>query len=185
MTNYLRCKVCGFIIKEAKLGEVCPACGAKAQVFEPLKDNVSEKRRKLLELHIHPIMTHFSNGFSAFLVLLIFFTMIIPSVYRQEIFGTIIILSLALPLAVILTFLTGLFDGKTRFKNVKKPHLQKKIIIGSVFIGVSVFLAIYVLIYRVSPENLVYILIISSICLLCGALLGKIGGTLLCAKLPG
>ena len=34
MSQLVRCRACGYIIKERKLGEVCPACGLKRSVFQ-------------------------------------------------------------------------------------------------------------------------------------------------------
>ena len=64
MGQLVICKACGFIMLEEKLGDVCPACGVLKKMFEPHNDRVSEKRRKVLEMHIHPIMVHFSQAFA-------------------------------------------------------------------------------------------------------------------------
>ena len=73
----LVCKACGYKIKSRNLKNVCPACGVDKKFFEPLNDNISPLRRKILELHLHPIVVHFSVAISIFLffaVLTSFFT---------------------------------------------------------------------------------------------------------------
>ncbi|MHA1293739.1 MAG: rubredoxin-like domain-containing protein, partial [Promethearchaeota archaeon] len=121
MIQLLKCKACGYIIKENELGDICPACGAKRIVFEPLNNKISDKRQKILDMHMHPIMTHFSNGFCVFILLLTCITLLNPNMYRIEILNTILILSLFLPIFVSLTIITGLIDGKVRFKKLNRP----------------------------------------------------------------
>ncbi len=61
----LKCKACGYIIDEKKLGDVCPACGVPRKAFEPWTDDMSPRRRVLLTLNLHPIALHFPQAFSA------------------------------------------------------------------------------------------------------------------------
>ena len=42
----------------SKVGEICPACGVPAKMFEPYDDKVSEARRRMIDLHIHPVIVH-------------------------------------------------------------------------------------------------------------------------------
>ena len=42
----VRCKACGFLMKEGKLGDRCPACGAPKTAFEPYKDPMAWNRRR-------------------------------------------------------------------------------------------------------------------------------------------
>ena len=184
-TQFLKCSACGFIIKKPQLGEVCPACGAKRAAFKEFEPKISEKRRKLLDLHIHPIMTHFSNGLSTLIFLLVLGTLVLPNFYRIRILDTIFILSLLLPPFVILTMLAGMLDGKTRFKQVTTPHLVKKLIFGSIFVALSFILALVALLSGISEAELWIVLFLSLSCILCGGFLAKIGGSLLCSKLPG
>ena len=63
MRKLVRCKACGFIMQENELREKCPACGAPKTVFEPYTDTVGEKRRRLLDMDLHPMMVHFPTSF--------------------------------------------------------------------------------------------------------------------------
>lgn len=184
MTKLLRCKACGFIIKENELGPVCPACGANRVVFESYDDKFSEKRRNLLDHHIHPISTHFSIGCTVIIQILTIIAFIFPQFYIIEVFNTIYILTLLLPFFVVFTMISGMLDGKLRFKTLNTPHLNKKIIFGVILIVLSVFMALLSIFTGVSISNLIIFFLMSFCCSMCGAFLGKIGSTLLSAKLP-
>ena len=53
MSQLLRCKPCGYIIKEQDLGQVCP-CGMPKSAFQPYEENISPKRKFILGLYLHP-----------------------------------------------------------------------------------------------------------------------------------
>ena len=184
MAKLLRCKACGFIIKEGKLGDRCPACGVPRTSFEPYEENISEKRKKILDMDLHPIVVHFPQAFSVFIFLLTVITFIFPSFLRSQIRCAIPILAIFLPIAVIGAILSGALDGKTRFKKIKTPHLIKKITFGTIFFVLSIPLAIYSLYFINIEIGIILILIFSLGCMMCGGVLGLIGKTLLNAKLP-
>jgi rubredoxin len=189
MAQLLRCKVCGYIIREDKLGEKCPACGVPKTAFEPYKEKVSEKRKRILDLEIHPILTHFAVGFSAFTFILTLLTLIFPTFYRIEILYTIAILSVSLPFFVCLTLIAGIIDGKIRFKKVITIQHIKKMIVGSIFLALAISLGV------ISPlaissgvinidTGLIAIVIISVFCVGCALFLGLIGRGLKCIAFP-
>ena len=120
MTSLLRCRVCGFIIKEGKLGDRCPACGVPRTAFESYDDKITEKRRKLLDMDIHPVVVHFPQAFSVFILFLTIFTLIFPNFLRAEILCSIPILAIFLPLVTAAAIFSGAFDGKTRFKKLNR-----------------------------------------------------------------
>ncbi len=184
MTSLLKCKVCGFIIKEGKLGDRCPACGVPRTAFEPYDDKITDKRRKMLDLDIHPVVVHFPQAFSVFILFLTIFTIIFPDFLRAEILCSIPILALFLPLVVAAAILSGAFDGKTRFKKLNTPHLIKKITFGTIFFALSIPLAIFSYYFITSEIGLILVLIFSLGCVLCGTILGLIGKTLTNAKVP-
>jgi len=64
---------------------------------------------------------------------------------------------------------------KTRFKKLDTPHLRKKIIFGTVFLALSVFLAIGSFIMINTPYGLILVFSLSFACVLIGGLLGLIG----------
>jgi uncharacterized RDD family membrane protein YckC len=183
MAQLLRCKVCGYIIKESKLGEKCPACGVPKTAFEPFKEKVSEKRKRILDLEIHPILTHFAVGFSAFSFILTLLTMIFPTFYRIQILYSIAILNVSLPIFVDLTFMAGIFDGKIRFKRYITAQHIKKMIIGTIFLALAISLGVISFFLQIDTI-LIPLLIISFFCVVCALFLGLIGRTLKCIAFP-
>ena len=183
MAQLLRCKVCGFVIKESKLGEKCPACGVPKTAFEPYKEKVSEKRKKILDLEIHPILTHFAVGFSVFSFVLTLLTLVFPTFYRTEILSSIAVLNVSLPIFVDLTLMAGIVDGKIRFKRYITIQHVKKMIIGTIFLALAI--AIGVISFFLPIDTiLIPLLIISLFCVVCAGLLGLIGMKLKCVAFP-
>lgn len=64
MKKMVRCKACGYIMEESKLGDFCPACGVPRISFEPYTDSISESRRRILNFDLHPIAVHFPVSFT-------------------------------------------------------------------------------------------------------------------------
>ena len=185
MKKLLRCKACGFIIEEGKLGDICPACGVPRSSFEPYEEKISEKRKKILDLDLHPVVVHFPQAFSAFIVLLAAINVLFPILFADQILCSIPIMAVFLPIVTAGAILSGMLDGKTRFKKLKTPHLIKKIIIGTIFLGLSIVLAIISVLLISTEIGIALVLIFSLGCLICGTILGLIGKTLTNAKLPG
>jgi len=59
MPNLIRCKACGFVIQEERLGDVCPRAVCRDRRLKPYKEKVSENRQKILDMHLHPVLVHF------------------------------------------------------------------------------------------------------------------------------
>lgn len=59
MNKLYKCKVCGFVLKNKTLPDLCPACGFKGKIFEEFEPTISAKRRKALEMHAHSAIVHF------------------------------------------------------------------------------------------------------------------------------
>lgn len=186
MANLIRCKACGYVTKEGKVKDICPACGVPAKMFAPYTDPVSENRRLILDLHAHPIMVHFPEAFSITLFLLAALSYFAPGAIKEALFVSIQVISLPLPFFVILAIITGLFDGKIRFRKVTTPLLKKKIIIGLLFLIISIALAFVAFSggLSISPMR-EYFVLLSIVAVACGAGLGLLGGHLMDAKFPG
>jgi CDP-diglyceride synthetase/rubredoxin len=187
MKQLLRCKVCGYVTTEDKLGTVCPACGAPRSAFEPYQDPVSARRRRLLDLNLHPMFVHFPQAFAT-LVLALTITPLIFSGKLEALFVSALkVLSPALVLAVIPSILTGFIDGKTRFKRVwRSLILQKKIILAALFLVSSVSLALLVLTQELSRrQNLLIAIGLALVAFGCSFFLGLLGSKLLCLVMPG
>ena len=89
MANLIRCKACGFVTDQGKIKDVCPACGVPAKMFEPYTHPVSLKRRRILDLHTHPVMVHFPQAFALTLFLLSFCAFFVPQALLETLSSTI------------------------------------------------------------------------------------------------
>jgi hypothetical protein len=186
MANLMRCKACGYVTEEGKIKDVCPACGVPAKMFEPYTDPVSEKRRKLLGLHIHPIIVHFPQAFAFSLFVLVVLCFFVSPEVKEAFLYTILVVSFFLPLVVLLSLLTGILDAQTRFKRLTTPFLRMKIIIGSIFFITSIILAVCALSMHLTACSAMELLtVLSVIAVGCSLPLGLIGSKLADAKLPG
>jgi ribosomal protein L37E len=186
MANLIRCKACGYVTCEGKIKDVCPACGVPAKMFEPYTDPVSQKRRLILVLHIHPIIVHFPQSFVFTLFVLAVLSLVAPPQINEGLHCTIQVLSSALPFSLILAFLTGLVDGKTRFRRVTTPFLKKKIIFGLSFMFTSILIATAAFTLPLSSVSVMALFTMLTIIAVGFSIaLGLIGDELLDAKLPG
>lgn len=186
MANLIRCKACGYITKEGNIKDVCPACGVPAKMFEPYTDPLSEKRRRIIDLHSHPIIVHFPQAFALTLFMLAVLFFIAPSPIKDALCYTMKVISFFMPFFVALSFLTGLLDGKIRFRKLSTPFLKKKIIIGLIFFITSIALAALAFTEQFpATPTLEYFTLLTIIASGCTVLLGFIGGRLAEAKFPG
>ncbi len=186
MPNLIRCKACGYVAVEGKIKDVCPACGVPAKMFEPYTDPVAEKRRRILKLHIHPIIVHFPQSFAFTLFVLAVLSFVTPPQINKGLYCTMQVLSSALPFSLILALITGLVDGKTRFRRVTTLFLKKKIIFGlsSLLISILIAAAAFTLPLSSAPVMALFTLL-TIIAVGFSFALGLIGGELLDAKFPG
>jgi len=188
MANLIRCKACGYVTCEGKIKDVCPACGVPAKMFEPYTDPVSEKRRMILGLHIHPVMVHFPQAFSISLFFLMVVSYFSPVKIEWMLFDTILVISSLLPYFVILSIITGLLDGIIRFRKVTTPLLKKKIILGVLLLMTSITISFVtfseqLLVTASTAYEILTLLTIAAVACCTG--LGLIGGQLMDAKFPG
>jgi len=186
MKKLYRCKVCGYIAESEDPPEVCPACGFKGKIFEEYESPISSKRRMIMKLHIHPVMTHFPLAFVLSLFLINLFDLIniirLPSTLTAMAEAIVWLL----PFAAVLAVLSGMYDGRLRLKRINTPLLKKKIILSSLFILLSISLIVLQSSLNLDQGSyglmiLVYSAALSGI----GMWLGLIGGRLIEAKVRG
>jgi uncharacterized membrane protein len=187
MNPLVRCKACGFITTEGKLKDKCPACGAPRAVFTPHTDPVSEKRRNLLNLTIHPIVVHFPQAFATCLAALAVTPFIFRGKWAALFFSTEKVLSLFLPLSVVVAISAGILDGKTRFKKIQRsPVLKKKLVIGGLFFLFSLALPLLIWLGKSADSGRSSeIVLVAVLAFGCSFILGLLGATLLESALPG
>ena len=59
-TEWIICRVCGYIEDAKYRDQPCPTCGFPPTVWMDYKPRrIDTKREKLLDLHLHPIAVHF------------------------------------------------------------------------------------------------------------------------------
>jgi uncharacterized membrane protein len=183
----VRCKVCGYITAERRLADRCPACGALRAAFEPYKDRISSRRRRYLNLTIHPIAVHFPQAFGVSAVVL----SIAPLVFRGKVgdflVGGLKFMSLFLPLLVAVSFLAGWLDGRVRFKKIGRSQiLKRKLVLASLFLASSIMLALVVWLKGVDdPAWRALTIIISLAAFVCSFWLGLLGTRVYNSEWPG
>jgi uncharacterized membrane protein/rubredoxin len=185
MVQFVRCKVCGYVIKESKLGDLCPACGVKKTAFEPYEPTISEKRMKILEFHIHPILVHFPQGLIPFILGISILVPIIRLPTQLYFIMALKILSVSLPFVVVAAMGAGILDGKIRFKSITTPMLKQKIMVGSTAIILSVLLAVSVFLTDANSLETLWSIALSVLLLGCSVYLGYVGGRLTCSVRVG
>lgn len=186
MTEYVRCKACGYIMEASKVKTKCPACGVPAAQFEAFKPRMSEKRKRILDLHAHPIIVHFPQAFSTGLVLLAALLAILgEGAARTAALGAARSLAIVLPLFVLAAFGAGVLDGKIRFHKLSTPILVRKIIVGALFFVFSLGGAAYGAFTALDSGVLLPFALLEILSLGAGTVLGMLGSGLLDAGFPG
>jgi rubredoxin len=181
MKELVRCRPCGFVMEADKLGDVCPACGLPRKVFEPYREKVSINRLFVLNLDLHPIAIHLSQAIVITIPILALLINLFDNFY-PEILKPVLIFCIAIfPFTLILSFLTGVVDGLTRFKTLKTPLLNVKFIAGIV---ITVFSFALFIIAPIEDYQM-WTIIIGFLCLATGIQLGLWGKKLIDVILPG
>ena len=180
----VRCRPCGYVMKKSELGTgVCPACGLPHTVFEPYREKVSAKRLFILALDIHPIAIHLSQTFVAMIPGLMIFHLIFPHFFPEVLHPVITFSVFVFPLTLILSFLSGLLDGLTRFKTLHTPLLKSKIIYGVIIFVLSVLMLVHTILRPLDYGTIMILLGLAS--LGCAVRLGLMGKELINVILPG
>ncbi|MHA1945166.1 MAG: hypothetical protein ACXAC6_13490 [Candidatus Hodarchaeales archaeon] len=181
--EYEYCRLCGYVRQVGK-GGVCPACGAREKAFLPYEHKASKERRMFLKLDVHPVSVHFTISYIAVIALLYVLSLFSSELLGISIEGTRDLQILFFPLLVIGGGITGIVDGKVRFRKLTTPYLQRKIILGSVLFVASVLI---LLIHNLkSSDGLIVLieglLIFSAFGL--ASYLGWIGAEMICPIVP-
>lgn len=185
MKELVRCKPCGYVGEKSKMGDTCPACGVSHKYFEPYKDRMSEKRRKILDLDLHPIAVHFPQTIAVFILQFVLVSLIFPDFKAQEIEAFILFLSVLLPFSVFGAFASGVLDAKIRFKKLSPSALVAKMIWGSVTIISSVAVAICAVFLEFDTTTKLAILGTSLVTMAVAIWLAVIGKKLMYSEMPG
>ncbi|MFX0123383.1 MAG: hypothetical protein ACFFAE_07060 [Candidatus Hodarchaeota archaeon] len=182
-TKYEICRVCGYVRPVGKGGR-CPACGVRDTAFVPFQHKASFNRRIFLKLDVHPVAVHFTISYTAVTALLFFLLLFIDDLLGVPIQGILDLQITFLPLLIVSGGVTGLIDGKVRFRKIKTPYLLRKIILGCILLVISVIL---LLLHTISQGNATFILIegvLISVAFIIASYLGWIGAELICPIVP-
>jgi hypothetical protein len=173
-------------MEKGKVRDKCPACGVPSKMFLPHDEHISPQRSRLLKLDMHPVMVHFPEAFIVTILFLSLAGAILHGPLSSILGATIRTLGVLLPFTIALSFASGLFDGKIRFRKVKTPLLQKKMVLGAVFffLGCAIFTCVKMMPVT-APAQFLLIAGLSAPALACAAVLGRIGTGLLIARFPG
>ena len=185
MAELVRCKPCGYVSRKDALKGVCPACGAKLSAFEPYEDRVSATRRFILNFDLHPILVHTPQTFATFLPGLVVFAMLFPTFYAAELTAVIFFTTLVLPVSVVGAIISGLIDGKMKFKRLTTPLIVRKIVLGASLLIVSAVNAAVILVGGFQSGTQFVVLLLGAGCLACAVMLGMAGKKLILPILPG
>lgn len=187
----VRCKACGFIMAEGVYDE-CPACGVPSKMFEPFDDKVPEERRKFLDLHIHPVIVHAPQALGFLLAILAVVYAILSQTSSVQALSAILlpaiqVMSVILPFTTLGGLISGMVDGRTRYKRIDTILLKRKIIVGSLFVLLSIALAVIALQPGYAGSLLLQLLyiVLGLGAFACSAFLGSWGAALTLAIMPG
>lgn len=184
MKEYLKCRACGFIMDKDGAPDICPACGVPKKVFEDFKYNITPRRKLIMDLNLHPIMLHLPQAITGLIPFFAVLSLITDASLGIKFLYTVEIITYILPLSVSAAAITGVFDGKNRFKKLSTPALKKKIILASVLLILTT--AMPSLVFTMGIKEALFPLIgLSMLALANEALLSKIGIKLIYAYLPG
>ena len=186
MNPLLRCRVCGYVTAGKNLGDKCPACGAPRAVFEPHTDRISERRRRLLNLHLHLMLVHFPQAFSVAVLILALAPPIFTGEAEGLLFGTLKIMALALPASAAASMAAGIFDGRTRFKKIRRsPILKRKLVLSSLLFITSAALAPVLWLGSGPEANEIPVIALALIGFFCSLGLGSLGIKVATSEMPG
>ena len=183
--TYVRCKACGYVIGTDDVKDLCPACGLPKTVFEPHQKRISAKRKFLLDQHIHPIAVHFPQVFVFVIIVGILSSFLLNDPWRSDFLAATKLSILALPFAVLAGFISGLIDGKLRFKKLNTPLLVHKMIAGIILQVLSLIIAAIYLVNGLTPYSTASILALSVISTGVAIYLGRTGATMFESFMPG
>ena len=145
MKKMVRCKACGYITEERKLGEKCPACGAPKTAFIPYIDHLAASRRRVLNLDLHPIAVHFPISFAVAVLVFSIAIAFLSGDAQTLLINATKVMVLLIPILVIIAGTVGFVDGRVRFRKIKNSTiLKRKIIYASILFIFSIALAVIV-----------------------------------------
>lgn len=186
MKKLVRCKACGYIMEEGKLGDKCPACGAPKTAFMPFVDPMSPSRRNLLKIDLHPSAVHFPVSLTSAVLVFCIAIAFLSGNARILLVDTTKILVLLVPIMVIIAGIMGFVDGKVRFRKVKNSMiLRRKILYASILFVVVTAIAVIIWVFGFSMVVNAVAAVLAAIALGLIIVLALLGTSINEAAFPG
>ncbi|UCE12877.1 MAG: hypothetical protein JSV04_11875 [Candidatus Heimdallarchaeota archaeon] len=182
-TKYEICRVCGYVRPVGKGGR-CQACGVRDTAFVPFQHKASFNRRLFLKLDVHPVAVHFTITYTAVTALLFFLLLFIDELLGVPLQGILDLQITFLPLLIASGGITGLIDGKIRFRKIKTPYLYRKIVLGCILLVTSVILLGLHILSQGDTSFLLIEALLISVAFILASYLGWIGAELICPIVP-
>jgi len=153
-TEWIICRVCGYIEEAKYRDQPCPTCGFPPTVWMDYKPRrIDPKREKLLDLHLHPIAVHFP-----------------------------IAATMILPLLVIIGGISGYIGSKLRYKTGTSKIPKAKIYLTVVYFILSCAQAYIAIADGVNADNAWIMIILGIVSSVFAAKLGKMGSYLFAGR---
>ncbi|MDU2577653.1 MAG: hypothetical protein E7C91_09720 [Veillonella sp.] len=167
-TEWIICRVCGYIEDAKYRDQPCPTCGFPPTVWMDYKPRrIDSKREKLLDLHLHPIAVHFPIAATAASFLVPVIALLIPSI-ANVLFPAITLVVMILPLLVIIGGISG--------------YIGSKIYLTVIYFILSCAQAYIAIANGVNADNAWIMIILGIVASIFAAKLGKMGSYLFAGR---
>ena len=181
-TEWIICRVCGYIEDAKYRDQPCPTCGFPPTVWMDYKPRrIDTKREKLLDLHLHPIAVHFPIAATAASFLVPVIALLIPSI-ANVLFSAITLVAMILPLLVIIGGISGYIGSILRYKTGKSKIPKAKIYLTIIYFILSCVQAYIAIADGVNADNAWIMIILGIVSSVFAAKLGKMGSYLFAGR---
>ena len=181
-TDWIICRVCGYIEEAKYRDQPCPACGFPPTVWMDYKPRrINPTREKLLDLHLHPIAVHFPIAATAASFLVPVIALVIPSI-ADVLFSAITLVAMILPLLVIIGGISGYIGSILRYKTGKSKIPKAKIYLTIIYFILSCVQAYIAIADGVNADNAWIMIILGIVASIFAAKLGKMGSYLFAGR---
>lgn len=181
-TEWIICRVCGYIEEAKYRDQPCPTCGFPPTVWMDYKPRrINPTRKKLLDLHLHPIAVHFPIAATAASFIVPVIALVIPSI-ADVLFSAITLVAMILPLLVIIGGISGYIGSILRYKTGKSKIPKAKIYLTIIYFILSCVQAYIAIADGVNADNAWIMIILGIVASVFAAKLGKMGSYLFAGR---
>lgn len=181
-TEWIICRVCGYIEEAKYRDQPCPTCGFPPTVWMDYKPRrINPTREKLLDLHLHPIAVHFPIAATAASFIVPVIALVIPSI-ADVLFSAITLVAMILPLLVIIGGISGYIGSILRYKTGKSKIPKAKIYLTIIYFILSCVQAYIAIADGVNADNAWIMIILGIVASVFAAKLGKMGSYLFAGR---